>query len=99
MLWVHLAQLNAVVGTVLPLLIAVVQQTHWSRTVKTVVGLTCSVVASVLVPEFYTKLTWNTWGYSAVFLIGAVLATYRNIWVPIGAAPAIERKTTIGKKS
>lgn len=91
-----LAQLSALVGALMPILIAIVIQYHWSRPVKTVVGLACSFIASILTPAIYTTLTWHTWGTSAVAILLASLATYTAVWVPLGARK-FEYKTTIDK--
>jgi peptidoglycan/LPS O-acetylase OafA/YrhL len=92
----NLAQIAAVIGFALPLVVAVVQQHHWPRWLKTIIGVVCALAASIATPAIYTNLTWHTWGTSFVVILVAMLTTYRNVWEPVGATPFIEAKTTIG---
>lgn len=91
----NLAQWSALVGLLLPLLIAVVQQTHWSSPVRTIIGVLASVIASIVTPAVYSNLNWHTWATSFITVFGAALITYKAVWVPLGAAPWIEKSTSV----
>lgn len=91
----NLAQWSALVGFLIPLAIAVVQQTHWRRWVRTVIGVVCSLGAAIITAAVENRLTWNTWATSAIWIVTTAMVSYRTIWVPLGAAPTIEAKTTV----
>lgn len=96
----QLAQLSALIGFLLPILIAVVQKSHWSRAVKTVVGaIVCIIVATITAIVHGDVTTWHEWATALIFIFGAALVTYRNVWVPLGAAPWIEANVLGGKSA
>lgn len=81
----NLAQWSALVGFLLPIVVAVVQQAHWSRTVRTVIGIIAAIVAAIVTAATENKLTWHTWATSLIFVSTLAFTTYRNLWVPLGA--------------
>ena len=93
----NLAQWSALVGFLLPLLIAIVQQSHWSRRTRTVVGAIAVTVAALVTAATENKLNWDTWATSLIWIAVTAYTSYRNVWIPLGAAPAIEEKTTLNK--
>ena len=86
-----LAQLSALVGALIPILIAVLQKTHFSRRLKTIIGAVASLAVSLVTPAVYSHLSLHSWGTSIVYVWGAALVTYMGVWVPLGAAPWIEK--------
>lgn len=90
----NLAQWSALVGFLVPLVIAIIQQTHWGRTIRTIVGVVSSLAAAVVTAAVQNNLNWNTWATSAIWIVTTAMVSYRTIWVPLGAAPFIEAKTT-----
>lgn len=90
----NLAQWSALVGFLVPILVAVIQQPRFSRPVRTVIGIVMAVAAAVVTAAVEGKLTWNTWATSVIFVVASAFTTYRNVWVPIGAADWIEAKTS-----
>lgn len=90
----NLAQWSALIGFLLPILIAVVQRPSFPKWVRTVVGIVFSIGAAILTAMIENKLTWNTWATSLIFVALAAYTSYGHIWVPIGAAPYVEKKTT-----
>jgi peptidoglycan/LPS O-acetylase OafA/YrhL len=90
----HLAQLSALVGFLLPFLVAIVQKSHWSRTVRTVIGVAASVATATIVAILHGDVTLHTWGTAVIGVLGAAMVSYKAIWEPIGAAPWLERVTT-----
>jgi len=84
-----------VVGTLVPLVIAAVEQARWSIPVRAVVGMVIAAAAGVI----------TTWIVGDVddtrsFVTGALLtlvtsiATYFGFWKPTGIAPRIEAATS-----
>lgn len=59
---------SVVVGVVMPWLVAVVQQPHWSSTVRTVVAIVCSLVGGVL-----TCLSTGAFAHGPLTIVGACL--------------------------
>lgn len=84
------AQWAALVGFILPLVVAIVQQSHWSRTVRTVIGAICVVVAAVVTALVEDKFNMHQWATSLIFIALTAYSSYTHIWVPIGAAPWIQ---------
>lgn len=93
----NLAQWAALVGFVTPLLVAVVQQSHWGRPVRTVIGILSVLAASVVTAAVEGHLTLHSWATSLIWVATAAYTSYTHIWVPLGAAPAIEQATTVSK--
>lgn len=88
---------TALVSTVLvPLLTAIVQQPHWSKRLRTVVGVVVSGAAAI-VTELVTNPSLLTHEVTIPLVIGAITATvaaYRGLWSQAGVTPAIELATT-----
>ncbi|MEU6460349.1 hypothetical protein [Streptomyces sp. NPDC046976] len=89
---------GALIGTVLPLLTAIVQRPAWSAPYKKIVAVAAAVVAGVLTVA--VEGSWSQFAYGKLTLatILAVLAasqtTYDLLWKPTKIAPAIEALTT-----
>jgi hypothetical protein len=90
---------NALVGVLLPMVIAFVNQAHWSPTAKGIVSLILAIVAAGGTAWFNGAFTGR--GVLSSILVVATLAynTYRTFWQPSGIAPAFERATTPGNKA
>jgi len=92
----NLAQWSALVGFLLPILVAIIQRPQFTRTTRTIIGIIASIAAAVLTAMVEGKLTWHTFGTSAIFIALTAWASYKNVWVPAGAAPWVEAKTSPG---
>lgn len=90
----NLAQWSALVGFVLPLLVAIVQQSHWSRAVRTVIGIIAVIISAGVTAFVENKLNWNNWATSLIAIATVAFTTYRNVWVPLGAADWVEAVTS-----
>lgn len=90
----HLAQLSALVGFALPFLVAIVQQSKWSRTVRTIVGVAASVATATILAILHGDVTAHSWGTAVIGVVGAAMVSYKTIWEPIGAVPWVERVTS-----
>ena len=91
----HLAQLSAAVGFLLPLLLAVIQQTHWSRGVQSIVAAVACVIAAVITAAVNGDLDPHSLVTSLTVIYTLSQVTYRNFWKPTGVAPKIEANTTV----
>ena len=85
------------VGSVLPLLTAVLQRPHWSDRARTVIGVLLSVLAGAATYLATEGLDVSSPSRIVGVIVGVVLAaasSYKTVWKPSGIAPAIERATT-----
>lgn len=84
------------VGSLLPPLVAVVQQPGWSRGLRAVVGVVCSLVVGTV--TVYLEQDGLDFGKDLVGTVLTVMvasqATYNNFWKPTGVAPAVESSTS-----
>jgi len=98
MLSTQLTQVAALVGTFLPLLIAVIQRQNWRNSFRVVVGVAACAVAAVVVS--YTKGTLNLHDLatSGFIIFTLTKTTYLAVWKPSGIAPTIESATGGGSK-
>ncbi len=84
------------VGALTPLVIAIPNQTHWSKTAKGIVTLLICILVGGGTAYFNHAFTGR--GIVSCVLIVAVMAvfTYHQFWKTTGIAPALERATTPG---
>lgn len=90
----NLAAWSSLVGLLLPLLVAVVQQAHWSAKVRTTVGVAACVVAAVGTAYFQGKLDLHNFVESALVIFTLAKVSYLSVWKPTGTTPAIEQATS-----
>jgi len=87
------ASWGLIVGVLLPLLTALVQQPSWSRPARVAVAVLASGIAGVLTClAAGTFDLGNVLGTVAAVLVAAQ-ASYESLWQPSGVAPAIEVAT------
>lgn len=88
---------SLLVGALLPMLVAVVQQPKWPNWFRAAVGVAASVVAG-FVTTYLTldSALWDQGMVHAILLVAvASWASYVSFWKPTSVAPTIEAKTTI----
>lgn len=90
-----LALANALVGSVLPHAIALVNQCHWPSRVKRAVAFGCCAIAAAFTSWIGGELHPDDLLLSVLVVFGAAQISYRAVWHPTGIAPAIEEATTI----
>lgn len=91
------AQMYAMVmGVFLPILIAIIVQTHWPQALKTWAALAVTLLFAAGVLFFDGR--WNPTNIIGTILIlfFEVSTTYAHFWKPSTIAPTIERTTTPG---
>ena len=90
----NLVMWAAVVGFVMPPLLAIVQQPGWTAQVRSIVMFVASIVAGAGTVYFMGQ--WDTTNLvtTILFVTVTAIATYKGLWVPTKVAPAIEVKTS-----
>ena len=87
---------TALLGTLMPLLIALVNQWRWPPPVKGIVALlVCGLAATAVAWLRGGQLDWHDWRRTALIVTGAALASYRMFWQPTQIAPRIEAATSL----
>lgn len=85
------------IGTLLPLLTAVVQQKHWSSRTRSIIGVVMSVLAGLVAWVSTHGLNVSDLPGLIATVVGIALASiaaYNGIWKPTGVANAIEVATS-----
>jgi ABC-type uncharacterized transport system permease subunit len=85
---------SAFVGFVMPLVVSLVNQTHWRPQIKGLVAILVSLVASFLTSWIAGDLNGKSFATSFLIVLGATLTTYRVFWKPTGIADSVEKATT-----
>lgn len=85
----------AIVGFLLPMVIAVVQRQHWPDGLRSVVAFVLCLAAAV--PTVYLQgpedFTWHRWITASLTILTVTIASYKGLWKPTGVAPSIEHST------
>lgn len=83
-------------GVLTPLVTSVVQQPQWTGRVRTLVAVIASAVIGVV--TLFANGALNDGPQTVLSVVALVVVTsataYKNLWVPAGVAPAIERATS-----
>lgn len=87
----HLTMWSALVGALLPALVALVNREHWPAWAKGLTAVASSAVAGGVTAWLSGDLTGATWLQSTLIVAGATLASYRLWWHPTGVAATIEQ--------
>lgn len=90
----NLALYSALVGSVLPLVIAVVQREKWSSQTRSLVAFAACVATGLGTAYFDGDLTAKTAVAAVLTVLIAAKTTYGAIWQPTGVVPKIEAGTT-----
>jgi hypothetical protein len=93
----NLQLISAFIGLVMPLVVSVINQEHWSSPVKGLVAVLVSLVASVVTTWAQGGLHSHSLASSFLIIFGATLATYRVFWKPTGISDKVETATTAKK--
>ncbi len=88
---------SGIAGSVLPVLIAIVTQQHWSPRVKGLVTATLSLLAG-LVAAWQQGQFGHGWQVAAAVVFLTASSAYAAFWKPTGLAPLIEELTTFSRK-
>lgn len=87
---------DAAVGFLMPLLIALANQSHWSPKVRAVSAFALCFAATVVVQWIRGELNALNWhdGATLAVIFGVAVASYKVWWQPSTIAPSIEAATT-----
>ena len=92
-----LVQWSALVGALLPTVVALINQPRWPSWARAIMtALTCAAAGAVTAAAA-GEFTGRTWLESAGVVFAAALATYHAWWKPSGVTGAIEKATAIGR--
>lgn len=89
----NLQMWSLIVGTLLPLVVAVVQRRTWPDWLRSAIMVAVSALAAAGTAYFQGDLTGRRFVEAGLVIIVATIATYQGLWKPTGVAPAIEAKT------
>jgi hypothetical protein len=89
----QLTEIAALVGTFLPLLIAVIQRQHWSSKVRVAVGIAACAIAAVIVSYTKGQLNLHDLATTGFIIFTLTKTTYLSVWKPTGIAGKVEEST------
>lgn len=85
----------AILGTVMPAIIAFVNQRRWPNWVRGLVALGLSIITGFLASYFRGNVFGGDWVRTALVVATAAVVSYHVWWKPSTIAPAIEVATSI----
>lgn len=86
---------SALVGSALPLLIAVIQQPTFSKPMRTLVAVVTCLVAGAVQAFLDGKLAdGKSVTAMTMIIVVSAMTFYKSVWKPLGATGAIERALT-----
>jgi hypothetical protein len=82
------------VGFLMPLLVALVNQSHWSKPLRAIVSFAICIV--VAIADVLIQGNWNGHALTRTLVLVAFVAytSYQLFWKPSAIAPAIEAATS-----
>jgi VIT1/CCC1 family predicted Fe2+/Mn2+ transporter len=90
----NLAMWSALVGTLLPLLVAFVNRSSWSSGAKATVALLSSAAAGAVTAWLNGDLSGRDVTTAVLIVATATVASYHGFWKPTTIAPALEEATS-----
>lgn len=86
---------SLIAGFFLPPILAVIQQSHWTNTLRAIVTFIACLVVALGTTYFNGGINAKDWVQSALVVLVATLSTYHGLWKTSGVAPMIETGTNI----
>jgi uncharacterized membrane protein YfcA len=87
----------AIVGFLLPPVMAILQQTKFDTALKAILAFIACLAVSV--PTVYLQgsgdFTWERWSTALLTILTTAMATYHGFWKPTNVAPTIEKATNL----
>jgi hypothetical protein len=87
---------NVIAGFIGPIVLSVIIQTGWSRSVQAVLAFAYSAGLSVVTTALESKLDFDNWVTSLFVVFTATISAYHGFWKPTQVAPKIEKATSPG---
>lgn len=85
---------SALVGALMPLAIALINQSHWSKAWRGIMAVGLCVIAAAVTCWLRGELNGSNYARSVLVVLTAALTTYHVWWKPSTIAPAIEAATS-----
>lgn len=87
------------VGFLMPILVALVNQTHWSKPLRAIVSFAICIV--VAIADVLIQGNWNGHDLTRTLVLVAFVAytSYTLFWKPSAIAPSIEAATSAGGRT
>jgi hypothetical protein len=95
---VDLVAASGIVGTLLPIVIALVNQEHWPPTVKGAVTATLAVIAGLITAWGAGSFNGGSPLVSVVVVLFTASGTFQSFWKPTRFADLIETTTTFANR-
>lgn len=90
----NLALWSAIVGFIMPNVLAVIQQPGWSSRTRSLLAFVAALGAAAGTIYFRGEFNTEDILTSVLAIVVTAQATYQGLWKPSGVAPAIEQKTS-----
>lgn len=92
--------IDLILGSLLPALVAIVNQVQWSPRLKGIVSLVVGAAASVVAEWVRGDIAWGAdLRDTVIWVLGAMYLAYRAFWRPSTWAATIEAATTPGVRT
>lgn len=85
---------SALVGAVLPPLIAVVNSPRYPKWIRGVLSVLLALLAAAITCWLKGDLSTGAYAHSVLLVLTATLVTYHTFWKPSSIAPSIEVATS-----
>lgn len=94
---VAFSQWNMVLGVAMPLIVALIIQSHWTKPIKASAALFTCMGASLITLFLQGKLTEFNYVFGTLGLLSQTGIYFQAFWGPTGIARALEFYTTFKK--
>jgi hypothetical protein len=94
----ELLETSALIGSMLPVAVAVLKQDRFSRRANTAVAVGTTLAIVIMVVWLGHRLALEAIGVNFVVMYTAAVAFYHGLWRPTGIAPMIQRRTSRRRK-
>ena len=88
---------TAIVAFIMPIIVASVNQSHWSRPIKTTVGALACLVASAIELLLLGQFHASNWTLTFLAVFAGSITFFKGFWKPLGVADAVEQRTDFAK--
>lgn len=85
---------DGLVGAGMPLLIAFLNQSRWSKPVRGIVAVLACLLAAAVTVWLRGELDVANWTKTAMVITGVAMVSYHTWWKPSSIGPRVERATS-----
>lgn len=86
---------TGIVSFIMPLIVSIVIQSHWSKPIKTTAAAIVCLIAAFIEVSLKGELTATNLTGSTLTILGATIVFFKGFWKPLGVADALEEQTDI----